>query len=171
MILDAGVNVILSTMGIDDLAQKLLIKNGVMGIRRIEKSKLRFIARSCGATIVTSLADEDDTQDGIFESFDKSCVGHAEVVYEDTVGDMDYLFIERMEKSTCCTMLLRGPNDFMLDEIDRSIHDAVCVMKRTLESGYVVPGGGACEIALCTYLKEFAKTLHTKAQEAVLEFA
>jgi len=50
----------------------------------------------------------------------------------------------------------------MLDEIDRSVHDSICVMKRTLESGYVVPGGGACEMALSTSLETFAKTLGTK---------
>ena len=50
----------------------------------------------------------------------------------------------------------------MLDEVDRSVHDAICVMKRTLESGYVVPGGGACEVALSIALDKYAKTLGTK---------
>jgi T-complex protein 1 subunit alpha len=68
-------------------------------------------------------------------------------------------------------MLLRGPNDFMLEEIERSIHDALCVMKRTLEYGYVVPGGGTVEIALNISLGNFAKSLNTKAQEAVTEFS
>ena len=106
------------------------------------------------------MADEDG-EGG--ESFSKDFVGEAEVVYEDTVGDMDYLFIEKMKRDTCCTLLLRGPNDFMLEEIDRSMHDAICVMKRTLESGYVVPGGGAVEIALNISLTNFAKSLNTKA--------
>ena len=109
---------------------------------------------------MTTMAD-DDGEGG--ESFSEDNVGNAGVVYEDTVGDMDYLFIEKMRRDTCCTLLLRGPNDFMLEEIDRSMHDAICVMKRTLESGYVVPGGGACEIALCIALDDFAKSLHTKA--------
>lgn len=96
------------------------------------------------------------------DSFDEENVGFAKVVYEDTVGDMDYLFIKGMEKHTCNTILIRGPNDFMLDEIDRSIHDSLCVMKRTLESGYVVPGGGCVEVALSLHLENFAKTLGTK---------
>ena len=91
MILEAGVNVILSTMGIDDLAQKYLIAKGVVGVRRIDKQELRRIARSCGATILTTMATDDGSGG---ESFEKSLVGHAGVVYEDTVGDMDYLFIE-----------------------------------------------------------------------------
>ena len=91
MILGAGVNVILSTMGIDDLAQKYLIAKGVVGVRRIDKQELRRIARSCGATILTTMATDDESGE---ESFEKSLVGNAGVVYEDTVGDMDYLFIE-----------------------------------------------------------------------------
>ena len=49
--------------------------------------------------------------------------------------------------------------DYMLDEMERSLHDALCVIKRTLESGSVVPGGGAVETALSIYLDTFATTL------------
>ena len=76
-----------------------------------------------------------------------------------------------MQRTTCCTILLRGPNDFALEEIDRSMHDALCVMKRTLESGYVVPGGGCVEVALNVHLSNYAKTLSNKSQEAVTEFS
>ncbi len=61
-----------------------------------------------------------------------------------------------------CSILLRGPNEFMLDEVERSIHDSLCVIKRTLESGFVVAGGGACEIGLGIYLEDYAKTLGSK---------
>jgi T-complex protein 1 subunit alpha len=44
----------------------------------------------------------------------------------------------------------------MLEEVERSLHDSLCVIKRTLESGWVVPGGGACEVALGIYLEDFA---------------
>lgn len=120
-------------------------------------SEMRRIAKSSGATILTTMANPDGT-----ESFDSDLLGEAKVVYEDTVGDMDYLFVEGMKNHSCCTMVLRGPNDFMLDEVERSIHDSVCVMKRTLESGYVVPGGGCVEVALSLHLENFAKSLGTK---------
>jgi len=55
--------------------------------------------------------------------------------------------------------LIRGANEFMIDEVERSIHDSICVVKRTLESGYVVPGGGCVEVALSVYLDDFGKTL------------
>ena len=47
----------------------------------------------------------------------------------------------------------------MVDEMERSIHDALCVVKRVLESNLLVPGGGAVEAALSVYLENFARTL------------
>jgi len=164
--LKSGANLILTTLGIDDLAQKYLIEAGVIGIRRVEKADMRKIARSSGAKIVTTMANTDGT-----EGFSADNLGDALEAYEDTVGDMDYFFITGMKNETCCTLLLRGPNDFALDEVERSIHDSICVIKRTLESGYVVPGGGCIEIALNIYLEAFARTLGTKEQISVAEFS
>jgi len=59
----------------------------------------------------------------------------------------------------------------MLDEMERSLHDAICIIKRTLESKAVVPGGGAVEAALSIYLEEFAHTLGSREQLAIAEFA
>jgi len=69
------------------------------------------------------------------------------------------------------TILLRGANDYMLDEMERSIHDALCVVKRTLEYGTVVPGGGAVEAALSVFLENFAISLGSREQLPVAEFA
>jgi len=60
------------------------------------------------------------------------------------------------------TILLRGANEFMLDEVERSVHDSLCVVKRCLESGSVVAGGGSVEIALNMYLDDYARTLGSK---------
>lgn len=56
-------------------------------------------------------------------------------------------------------MILRGANDFMVDEMERSIHDALCVVKRVMESRSIVPGGGCVEAALSIYLENFATSL------------
>lgn len=61
-----------------------------------------------------------------------------------------------MKHARTCTLILRGPNELMLEEVERSIHDSLCVLKRTLECGRVVAGGGAVEIALNIYLEDFA---------------
>ena len=73
--------------------------------------------------------------------------------------------------SKATTIVLRGANEYMLDEMERSVHDALCVVKRTLESGMVVPGGGAVETALSIHLENFATTLGTREQLAIAEFA
>lgn len=72
------------------------------------------------------------------------------------------MFFEGLKNMKSCSILLRGPNELMLEEVERSIHDSLCVIKRTLESGYVVAGGGACEVGLGIYLDDFAKTLGSK---------
>jgi T-complex protein 1 subunit alpha len=59
----------------------------------------------------------------------------------------------------------------MCDEVERSLHDSLCVIKRTLESGFVVAGGGACEIALGIKLEDMARTLASKEQTAIAEYA
>lgn len=68
-------------------------------------------------------------------------------------------------------MLLRGANDFMLDEVDRSLHDAMCAVKRCLESKKVVPGGGACEAALSVHMERYAEKMGTREALAVEAFA
>lgn len=72
------------------------------------------------------------------------------------------MFFEGMSKQKANTIVVRGANDFFLDEIERSIHDSLCVVKRVLESNSVVAGGGAVEVALSIYLDNFARTLGTR---------
>jgi T-complex protein 1 subunit alpha len=81
---------------------------------------------------------------------------------EENVGDQDFIFFKNFKNSRAASILIRGPNEFMIDEVDRSIHDALCMVRRTLESGLVVAGGAACETALHVYLQDFAKTLGSK---------
>ena len=73
-------------------------------------------------------------------------------------------------RSRAQTVILRGANEFFLDEVERSIHDSLCVVKRVLESNSVVAGGGAVEVALAMHLAEFATTLDTREQLAISEF-
>jgi T-complex protein 1 subunit alpha len=69
------------------------------------------------------------------------------------------------------TLLLRGANDYMLDEMDRALHDALCIVKRVLENKSVVPGGGAVEAGLSIFLENFADMLGSREQLAINEFA
>ena len=166
MIIASGANVILCARGIDDFALKYFVEAGVIAIRRVPKTDLRRIANNTGGRVVVSLADIDGE-----ESFDASCLGTCERVYEKRVGDWEYMFFEGMSKTRAQTIILRGANDFFLDEVERSMHDSMCVIKRVLESNSIVAGGGAVEMALFVFLDDFARTLGSREQLAVAEFA
>merc|ERR1719253_316310 len=105
------------------------------------------------------------------EAYDASNLGHADEVMEQRVGDNDFIFIKGCSQSKAATILLRGANEFMLDEAERSVHDALCAVSRTLESNSVVPGGGAVEVALSLHLEDFARTYDSYEQWAISEFA
>ncbi|RKU48892.1 T-complex protein 1 subunit alpha [Coniochaeta pulveracea] len=166
LILKAGANVILTTKGIDDLCMKMLIEKGVMGVRRCKKEDLRRIARSTGATMLSTLSDLNGD-----EKFEASYLGHAEEVVQERISDDECILIKGTKAHSCASIILRGPNEYSLDEMERSVHDSLCAVKRTLESGSLVPGGGAVETALHIYLEEFAGTVGSREQLAIAEFA
>lgn len=165
-IIDAGANVVLTTKGIDDLCLKLFVENGVMAVRRCLKEDLRRIARATGATMVSTLSNLDG--DEVFES---SYLGNAEEVVQDRVSDDELILVKGTKVHSSSSIILRGSNDYQLDEMERSIHDSLSVVKRTLESGSVVPGGGAVETALNIYLENFATSVGSREQLAIAEFA
>jgi T-complex protein 1 subunit alpha len=81
------------------------------------------------------------------------------------------MFFEGMSKTNAQTIIIRGANDYFLEEIERSLHDSMCVIKRVLESNSIVAGGGSVEMALSVYLDNYARTLGSREQLAVAEFA
>jgi T-complex protein 1 subunit alpha len=127
---------------------------------------MQRIAKATGATMSVSLG----TLEGE-EAFETGWLGSAEKVSEELIGDYEAMMFSGCRTSKAVTIVLRGPNEYMLDEMERSVHDALCVVKRTLESGMVVPGGGCVETALSIYLENFATTLGTREQLAIAEFA
>lgn len=165
-IIDAGANVILTTKGIDDLCLKYFVESGCMGVRRCKKEDLRRIAKATGGQVVLTLADMDGE-----ESFDAANLGEAAEVSEERVGDGELIYIKGCKTHQSTTVVLRGANENMLDEMDRSLHDSLMVVKRMLESNQLVAGGGAVESALSIYLENFATTLGSREQLAITEFA
>ena len=105
------------------------------------------------------------------EAFDEANLGNAVQVDERRIGEDSYIFVEATEASKSACVVLRGPSQQLLDEVERSVHDALCAVSKALESCFVVPGGGCVEAALSVYLEEFAKTISGKEQLAVSAFA
>lgn len=165
-ILDSGANVVLTSQGIDDLCLKYFVEAGVMAVRRVAKDDLKRISRVTGANLVMSLANMEGE-----ETFEASNLGQAEAVTQERVCDDELIIVNKPKAKTSASIILRGANTFMLDEMERAIHDALCVVKRVLESKSIVPGGGAVETALSIYLENFAISLSSREQLAIAEFA
>ena len=90
---------------------------------------------------------------------------------EERVGDGELLYFRGCTTGQACTVVLRGANEYMLDEMDRALHDSLCVVKRMLESNTLVPGGGCVETALSIHLEGVATSMASREQLAVAQFA
>ncbi|CAH2981954.1 unnamed protein product [Chilo suppressalis] len=165
-ILATGVNVILCSGGIDDLCLKYFVEAGAMGVRRCKKADLKRIAKATGATFLTSLTNMDGE-----EVFEPNMIGEAAEVVQEQICDDQLILIKGPSARTAASIILRGPTDAYCDEMERSAHDALCAVRRVLESGRLAPGGGAVEAALSIYLENFATTLSSREQLAIAAFA
>jgi len=159
-VIGSGANVILCQKGIDDMAQHYLAKAGIMAVRRIKESDLTKLAKATGARIVTNLDDllEKD-------------LGTAEIAEERKIEEDKWVFIEGCRHPKSVTLLLRGGSQRVVDEVERSIHDALMVVKDVIENPLIVAGGGAPETYAATKLRAWAKTLEGREQLAAEKFA
>lgn len=166
MILSSGANVILTTGGIDDMCLKYFVDAGAIAVRRCKKEDLKRIARATGASLVASLSNLEGE-----ESFEPAFLGFAEELSQERICDDELVVIKGTKAKPAASIILRGANDIYVDEMDRSIHDSLCAVKRVIESKSVVPGGGCVEAALSIYLENFATSLGSREQLAIAEFA
>jgi T-complex protein 1 subunit alpha len=133
---------------------KEFVEAGAMAVRRCKKDDLKRIARATGGTLVASLTNLEGE-----ETFEASYLGTAEEVVQERISDDELILVKGTKIVSSSSIILRGANDYMLDEMERALHDSLSIIKRTLESGSVVPGGGAVETSLSVYLENFATSL------------
>ncbi|MGI0089063.1 MAG: thermosome subunit beta, partial [Nitrosopumilaceae archaeon] len=156
----SGANVLFCQKGIDDIAQHYLAKAGILTVRRIKESDLSKLAKATGARMVTNLDD----------LFEKD-LGSAENVEERKVETDRWVFVEGCRHPKAVTILVRGGSQRVVDEVERSVHDALMVVKDVMEKPLIVAGGGAPETYAATKLREWAKSLEGREQLAVEKFA
>ncbi|MCD6235781.1 MAG: TCP-1/cpn60 chaperonin family protein [Thaumarchaeota archaeon] len=159
-IASVGANVVLCQKGIDDVAQHFLARKGILAVRRIKRSDIEKIARATGARIITRL-----------EEISEKDLGKARLVEERRVGEDKMVFIEGCDNPKSITILVRGGTKRLVDEAERSIKDALNVVKDVLLESKIVAGGGASEIEVALALRDYAKSLAGKEQLAVEKFA
>jgi chaperonin GroEL (HSP60 family) len=157
---EAGANVLICQKGIDDMAQHYLAKAGILSIRRAKESDMTKLAKATGATIATGL-----------ESLSKNDIGYAGLVEERKIENDKWTFIEGCKNPKAVTILIRGGSQRVIDEAERSMHDAIMVIKDVLEKPAIVGGGGAVEEELSYRLMSWSNTLQGREQLAAEKFA
>ena len=155
-----GANVLICQKGIDDISQHYLSKHGIMAVRRVKESDMTKLAKATGGRITTSL-DDISTND----------LGSAEIVQQKKVEADKWVFIEGCKNPRSVTILIRGGSQRVVDEADRSIHDALMVVKDVVEKPLIVAGGGSPEAYLATELNEWTGSSEGREQLAIKQYA
>ena len=159
-IADTGANVLLCEKGIDDVAQHYLAKDGILAVRRVKQSDIEKLVKATGAKVISNLDD-----------LKSSDLGYAKIVEEKKVADDKMVFIEGCKNPKAVTILVRGGSERLVDEAERSLHDALCVVRDVIREPLVVAGGGAPEAEMARRLREHSQKLSGKEQLAVIAFA
>lgn len=159
-IASTGANVIICQKGIDDIAQHYLAKENILAVRRVKESDMAKLSRASGARIVTNI-DELAEND----------LGYSKLVEERKVENDKWVFIEECKNPKAVSILVRGGSQRVVDEAERSIHDALMCVKDVIEYPYIVTGGGAPEATVALKLREWAGSLPGREQLAAEKFA
>jgi thermosome len=152
-------NVVICQKGIDDMIQHLLSRKGILAVQRVKESDMKKLSMATSGKTVTNL-------DGL----SKSDLGYAELVEERKIGDDKMTFIEGCKNPRSVAILIRGADKRFLNEAERSVHDALCVVRDMVQAPKIVAGGGAPEMEIARTLRGYAETLPGREQLAVRSF-
>ncbi len=159
-IASTGANVVICQKGIDDMAQHFLAKAGILAVRRVKQSDMEKLAKATGGRVITNL-----------EMLSSADLGEAELVEERKLGEDKWTFIEGCKNPRSITILIRGGTERVVDEAERSVKDAIHVVRDVVRKPKIVAGGGATEVELALQLRNWAQSLSGREQLAALEFA
>jgi len=156
----SGANVIFCEKGIDDLALHFLAKKNIMAIKNISSGDMEKLAKATGGTIIASTKDlAADT------------LGEAKLVDEVKIGDDKLVYVRDCKDPRAVTVVIRGGSEHVVDEAERSFHDALCVVRNAVEDRKVVAGGGAPEAETAKQLREYAVKVGGREQLAIEAYA
>src|SRR5436309_3220478 len=156
----SGANVHFCQKGIDDLAQHYLAKQDIYAVRRVKKSDMEKLAKATGGKIVTKL-----------DELAKDDLGYAKLVYEKKIGDDEMTFVTGCKNPKAVSILIRGGTEHVVDELERSLEDAVSVVSVAIEDGKYITGGGSTAMEIALGLRDYASTVGGREQIAIEAFA
>ena len=153
------VNVVLCQKGIDEMAQHYLTKSGILSVRRIKESDMFKLSKATGARLITNLDD-----------LTKEDLGYANLVEERYIESDKWVFVEECKNPKSVTILVRGGSQRVVDEVERSIHDALMSVKDVVEYPYIITGAGAPEAFVSHRLREWTNRLSGREQLSAGKF-
>ncbi|MBC7129741.1 TCP-1/cpn60 chaperonin family protein [Candidatus Bathyarchaeota archaeon] len=159
-IAEVGANVVFCEKGIDDVALHFLAKKGILAVKNVSSSDMEKLARATGGKIVASVKD-----------LTPDVLGEAKVVEEIKIGEDKLVYVRECKNPKAVTIVVRGGTEHVVDEAERSLHDALCVVRNAIEDGKIVPGGGAPEAEIAKHLREYAASIGGREQLAIEAFA
>lgn len=159
-IVKSGANVAICQKGIDDIAQHYLAKAGILAVRRVKQSDMEKLAKATGARIVNNI-----------EELSPEDLGYADLVEERKIEEDKYVFVEGCKEAKSVTILIRGGNERVVEEVERNLKDALSVIRDALIKPAVVAGGGAVEAEVAKEIRSWASSLSGREQLAAMAFA
>lgn len=156
----ASANVVLCQKGIDDMVQHYLARARILAARSVKESDMSKLAKATGANIITNV--NEITSDDL---------GYSQLVEERKVETDKWVFIEGCRNPKAVSILVRGGSQRVVDEAERSVHDAIMTVKDVIEYPYIITAGGASEAVLSQQLREWSNSVGGRAQLAVQQFA
>lgn len=153
--------VIVSQKGIDPLALDMLAKEGIMALRRAKRRNMERLQFACGGMAMNSV-----------DQLTPECLGYAGLVYEYSLGEDKFTFVEQVKDSLSCTILIKGPNSHVLNQINDAVRDGLRSVKNAIEDKCLIPGAGAFQVALHDHLvRNFKDSVQGRAKLGVQAFA
>lgn len=154
--------VVINQKGIDPLSLDVLVKNGILALRRAKRRNMERLQLVCGGQAQNSVED-----------LDPSVLGWAGLVYEHTLGEEKYTFVEEVKDPKSVTLLIKGPNQHTITQITDAVRDGLRSVYNTIVDDCVVPGAGSFQIAASQHLMSdvFQKQVKGKAKNGIEAFA
>jgi len=152
--------VVINEKGIDPVCLEAFANEKIIALRRAKRRNMERIVLACGGTAVNSV-----------EELTEADLGYADEVYEVTLGEEKYTFIEGVKNPRSCTVLIKGPNEHTIAQIKDAVRDGLRAVKNVYDDKAVVPGAGSFEIACHEHLTEYGKGVEGKAKLGIQSFA
>jgi len=149
----SGAKVVLSKLPIGDVATQYFADRDMFCAGRVPEEDLNRTMKSCGGSIQSTVHDLDDNTLAFCQTFE-----------EKQVGGERFNFFYGCPKSKSCTIILRGGAEQFMEETERSLHDSIMIVRRAMKNDSIVAGGGAIDMELSKYLRNYSRTIAGKEQ-------